>query len=375
MQSSRGVVNLPLHGGHAPKWLFQRMVKLTRGITEVLLYEYDTAEFLRRISDPYWFQALSCVIGFDWHSSGTTTTTCGAMKMAINPEEHGIMVAGGKGRASRKTPADIQKAGDIFELKTTKIDELVCASRMSAKIDNSCIQDGYQLYHHSFLLDEKGDWAVIQQGMNDENRYARRYHWLSEDVGNYVEEPHQGICCDKVEPESLDMTATESEDSRKISVDLLCDNPEHLKKYFKDKTPILSESQTRLDAYVTEFKMPRHHPVLDMDLSNREFEVLKRAYELQPANYEELLQLEGMGPKKIRALALISDLVYGSKPSWKDPVKYSFTHGGKDGYPYPVDREVYDHSIQTLKVALEEAKLERKDKYHAIKRLEGLINE
>ncbi len=375
MQSRRGVVNLPLHGGHAPKWLFQRMVKLTKGITDTLLYEHDTAEFLRRISNPYWFQALSCVIGFDWHSSGTTTTTCGAMKMAIDPEEHGIMVAGGKGRASRKTPADIQRAGDIFSLSTSKIDELIYSSKLSAKIDNSCIQDGYQLYHHSFLLDEKGDWAVIQQGMNDESRYARRYHWLSEDVTEYVEEPHQGICCDKIESESLDMTAHESGDSRKISLDLLCDNPEHLKKYFKDKTPLVSESQTRLDEYVTEFKMPRHHPVLDMDLSDREFEVLKRAYQLQPSSYEEMLSLEGMGPKKIRALALISDLIYGSQPSWKDPVKYSFTHGGKDGYPYPVDREVYDHSIQTLKDALEGAKLARKDKYNAIKRLEGMINE
>ncbi len=375
MQSRIGVVNLPLHGGHAPKWLFQRMVKLTRGITETILYEYDTAEFLRRISDPYWFQALSCVIGFDWHSSGTTTTTCGAMKMAIDPEEHGIMVAGGKGRASRRTPTDIERAGELFSLSTRKVDDLIYSSKISAKIDNSCIQDGYQLYHHSFLLDEKGDWAVIQQGMNEESRYARRYHWLSENMVKYVEEPHEGICCDRKENESLDMTAQQSQDSREISVDLLCDNPEHLRKYFKDKTPLKSENQTRLDEYVTEFKMPRHHPVLDMDLSDREFEVLKKAYQLQPSSYEEMLSLEGIGPKKIRALALISDLVYGSNPSWKDPVKYSFTHGGKDGYPYPVDREVYDHSIHTLKEALENAKLERKDKYKAIKRLEGLINE
>ena len=374
MQYRRGAVSLPLHGGHAPKWLFHRMVKLTRAITDIILYEYDSTEFLRRISDPYWFQALSCVIGFDWHSSGTTTTTCGAMKMAIDPEEHGIMVAGGKGRASRKTPSDIEQAGDAFSLSTTKVDELIYSSRISAKIDNSCIQDGYQLYHHSFLLNEKGDWAVIQQGMNDETRYARRYHWLSMDVKEYVEEPHQGICCDKVESESLDMTANESMDSRKVSVDLLCDNPEHLRKYFKDKTPLKSENQTRLDEYITEFRMPRHHPVLDMDLSDREFEVLKKAYELQPENYEEMLSLDGMGPKKIRALALISDLIYGSKPSWNDPVKYSFTHGGKDGYPYPVDREVYDHSIRTLKDALNGAELERKDKYNAIKRLEKLIN-
>ncbi|HTX61259.1 MAG TPA: DUF763 domain-containing protein [Methanobacterium sp.] len=374
MESRKGVVNLPLHGGHAPKWLFHRMVKLTQGITETILHEYDSAEFLRRISDPYWFQALSCVIGFDWHSSGTTTTTCGAMKMAINPEQHGIFVAGGKGRASRKTPEDIEKAGDIFSLSTSKIEELIYSSKISAKIDNSCIQDGYQLYHHSFLVDENGDWAVIQQGMNSETRYARRYHWLAEEMEEYVEEPHKGICCDQKQPKSLNMTAEESRDSRQISVDLLCDNPEHLKKYFRDKTPLKSECQTRLDEYVSEFTMPRHHPVLDMDLSEREFEVLKKAYELQPASFEELLQLDGMGPKKIRALALISDLIYGSPPSWKDPVKYNFTHGGKDGYPYPVDREVYDHSIETLKDALEGAKLEKKEKYNAIKRLEVLIN-
>jgi hypothetical protein len=373
MQSRRGVVNLPLHGGHAPKWLFHRMVKLTKGITEAILYEYGSDEFLRRLSDPYWFQALSCVIGFDWHSSGTTTTTCGALKMALNPEEHGIIVAGGKGRASRKTPADIEKAADIFSLSTNKIDDMIYSSKLSAKIDNSCIQDGYNLYHHSFLLNEKGEWAIIQQGMNAETKYARRYHWLSENVMEFVEEPHQGICCDRVEKESLDMTAQKSDGARRISVDLLCDNPEHLKKYFKDKTPLISESQSQLDDYYPEFKMPRHHPVLDMDLSNREFEVLKRAWELQPSGYEELVSLEGMGPKKIRALALISDLVYGSKPSWKDPVKYSFTHGGKDGYPYPVDREVYDNSIQTLKDVLIEAKLDKKDKYNAVKRLEKLI--
>lgn len=374
MQSRRGVVNLPLHGGNAPKWLFHRMVKLTKGITETMLYEYDSSEFLRRISDPYWFQALSCVIGFDWHSSGTTTTTCGALKMAIDPEEHGIIVAGGKGRASLKTPADIEKGGELFNLNTSKVDELVQSSLLSAKIDNSCIQDGYQLYHHSFLFDENGDWVVVQQGMNSHNKYARRYHWLSKDIFSYVEEPHQGICCDKVETESLNMTAVESKESREISVDLLCDNPEHLKKYFRDKTPIKSEEQSLLDAYFTEFTMPRHHPVLDMDLSDREFRVLEKAYELQPANFEELLELEGIGPKKIRALALISDLIYGSNPSWKDPVKYSFAHGGKDGFPYPVDREVYDHSIQTLKKALEGANIDQKDKYNAIKRLQGLIN-
>ncbi len=374
MYQKRSVVNLPLHGGKAPKWLFQRMVKLTSGIVDIMLYEYDADEFLRRISDPYWFQAFSCVLGFDWHSSGTTTTTCGALKIALKPEEHGMIVAGGKGKASRKTPSEIQEAANIFPISTSKIDELVHSSKISAKIDNSCIQDSYQLYHHSFILTEKGKWAVIQQGMNQNTKYARRYHWLGDSVDDYLIEPHMGICCNSPNPMTLDMTAQKSINAQDVSVDLICDNPEHLKKYFKDKTPLISESQMKLDDYFNEFSMPRHHPVLDQDLSNHEFEILKRAYEIQPSNYEELISLEGIGPKKIRALALISDLVYGTGPSWEDPVKYSFTHGGKDGYPYPVNREVYDHSIHTLKDALEQAKLEKKDKYGAIKRLEGIIN-
>lgn len=373
MPGKIGTANLPLHGGRAPRWLFKRMVKLAGGITEAVIYEYGASEFLRRISNPYWFQAFSCVLGFDWHSSGTTTTTCGALKSSLDPEEHGILVAGGKGRASRRTPAEIQGAGELFSLPTSSLEDLVHHSRMVAKIDNSCIQDGYQLYHHVFFLTEEGEWAVVQQGMNQYQRYARRYHWLSSRVEDLLISPHQGICCDSWEKETLDMTAPESDEARKISVDLVQDNPEHLKKYFQKK-PRLEVSQSSLNDFYPELNLPAHHPVLDTDLTERDLEVLKRAWELQPSNYEELLSLEGMGPKKIRALALISDLVYGSRPSWEDPVKYSFTHGGKDGFPYPVDREVYDHSISTLQDALEQARLDKKDRYQALKRLENLVS-
>jgi len=372
MTTRSGMANLPLHGGRAPRWLFQRMVKLAGAVTETILYEYGATEFINRISDPHWFQAFSCVLGFDWHSSGTTTTTCGALKTAINPEEHGILVAGGKGRASRRTPQEIQDVGELFSLSSTKLDNLVYSSKISAKIDNSCIQDGYQLYHHVFFLTENGEWAVVQQGMNETTRYARRYHWLSDSITNYINEPHKGICCDQREKESLNMTSYESYDARQTSLDLILDNPDHLKKYFQKK-PRLEVKQVNLDVFCPELTLPSHHPVLDTDLSSREFEVLKKAWELQPESYEELISLEGMGPKKIRALALISDLVYGDKPSWEDPVKYSFTHGGKDGFPYPVDREVYDHSIQTLKDSLQQARLEKKDRYQAIKRLENLV--
>ena len=351
-----GTVSLPLHGGKAPRWLFKRMVELAGGISEALIYEYGQDEFLKRLSDPYWFQALSCVLGFDWHSSGTTTTTCGALKMALSPQDHGIAVAGGKGAVSRKAPDEIEKSGEIFSLSSDKIERLKYSSRMSAKVDNSCIQDGYQLYHHCFFLTEKGDWAVVQQGMSAD--YARRYHWLSDSVKSFIE-PH-GICCDRKEVKVLDMTANESESCRSASLDLVKDNPEHLRKYLKPS------KQRMLADFETGFGLPPHHPVLDIDISERGMEVLKRAYELQPSNYEELVSLGGMGPKKIRALALISDLVYGSAPSWRDPVKYSFTHGGKDGFPYPVDREVYDNSIRVLRESLDSARLDRKEKYNAL---------
>ena len=324
----RGAVNLPLHGGHPPRWLFSRMVELSGALTSVIIEEYSLNEFIRRISNPYWFQAFSCVLGFDWHSSGTTTTTMGALKESLSPEEHGIYLSGGKGAKSRKTPEGIAHAGDIFNLT------------------------------------EKGDWAVVQQGMNTDNKYARRYHWMGEEVDDLLLDPHSGISCDLKTPQTLNMTDKESKSAQKISVDLINDNPDHLRQYFKRK-----DNQMLLE----DFTMPSHHPVLDMDITDKEFEVLKNAWEIQPENYEELILLQGIGPKKIRALALISDLVYGEPASWKDPVKYSFTHGGKDGFPYPVDKEVYDNSIQTIKDALDQARIKKDEKLKAIKRLDDFI--
>ncbi|MDO5848227.1 MAG: DUF763 domain-containing protein [Methanobrevibacter sp.] len=363
--SRTGVVNLPLHGGHPPKWLFTRMVDLSGAITEVIVEEYGQKEFLHRISNPYWFQAFSCVLGFDWHSSGTTTTTLGALKHSLDSEKHGIYLSGGKGGKSRKTPAGIKRAGEIFGFKDSKIEEMVNASKLTAKIDNSCIQDSYTLYQHNFFVTEKGDWAVVQQGLNAENKYARRYHWMSDGFDEFLEDPHSGISCDMKNNKALNMADKESKEAQKISVDLINDNPAHLRQFFKRK-----DNQMLL----TDFTMPKHHPVLDSDLSDKEYEVLRAAWEIQPENYEELILLQGIGPKKIRALALISDLVYGEPASWEDPVKYSFTHGGKDGFPYPVDREVYDNSINTIKEAVEEAKIKKDEKLKAIKRLEDFLN-
>lgn len=371
----KGVANLPLHGGHTPRWLFDRMTKLAGAITDVIIDEYGPNEFIHRISNPCWFQAFSCVLGFDWHSSGTTTTTLGALKSSIKPEEHGIYLSGGKGSASRKTIAGISHAGDIFNLKTYSIGSMINASRLSAKIDNSCIQDGYTLYVHNFFVTEKGDWAVVQQGMNTDTKYARRYHWLNDSLDNFLQDPHTGISCDKKEKKSLNMASKESKEAQKISVDLINDNPNHLRDYFKRK----DVNQLRLTDFninedCTSFSLPAHHAVLDMDLSDKEFQVLKNAWEIQPENYEELLLLKGIGPKKIRALALISDLVFGEPASWNDPVKYTFTHGGKDGFPYPVDRDVYDNSISMVKDAVYQSKLDKKDKMNAFKRLDDFIS-
>jgi len=357
-----GTADLPLHSGRAPRWLFNRMVSLAGSIAELIVMDYGRQELLLRVSDPYWFQAFSCVLGFDWHSSGTTTTSCGALKLALATRELGIKVAGGKGKTSRKTPQELEKLGDELSLSTTKIKELQHASRMTAKIDNNCIQDGFQLYHHCFLVTEDGDWAVVQQGMNES--YARRYHWTS-DLKSFTLEPHTAICSDIKNKQVLNMTARQSLQTQKTSLDLVRDNPTHLEKYLKNK------KQRTLTDYL---KMPAHHPVLDLDLGTRGRKTLKQAYELQPESYEELVALKGMGAKTIRALALISEIVHGTKPSWQDPATYSFAHGGKDGHPFPIDRQTYDKSIQTLQEAIENAKIGKQEKTLALKRLAQFLH-
>jgi hypothetical protein len=359
-----GTANLPLHTGFAPPWLFKRMVRLAGEVVDALVYEHGPDEFLRRVADPYWFQALACVLGFDWHSSGTTTVTTGALKMALSPEKHGIAVAGGKGKTSGKAPQDILRLGNALSISARKVDELQRASRMSAKVDNALVQDGYHIYHHAFFFTEKGDWAVVQQGMNDS--HARRYHWLSNRIESFVEEPHSAICSQRREQSVLDLTSAESRENRKATLDLVRDGPSHLRSAQRS---LLDFGPSGLSP-APELSMPRRHellPRLDIDEAGRK--ALQMAYELQPSSYEDLIALKGMGPRRIRALALISELIYGAPPSWRDPAKYSFAHGGKDGTPFPVDRETYDHSVRTLKEALEGAKLDRSEKYEALKRL------
>jgi len=362
-----GTADLPLHHGRCPAWLFRRMKKLSGEIARVIVYEYGQDEFLRRIADPFWFQAFGCVLGYDWHSSGLSTTVTGALKESAKPEEIGITICGGKGRASRKTLEEIAEFGDRFSLSTRKIDRLRYASRMTAKIDSACIQDSYTLYHHSFLLTEKGKWAVIQQGMNPANRYARRYHWLSESVKTLIEEPHNAICCNRKEESVLNMTSADSREAREISVDIVRENPLKLQNCFCRQT-LLQDFLGRKTRYM---HMPKTHYIIDMN--KRDMETLKRAYEIQPESYEELLAIHGIGAKSIRALALISELIYGKPPDWKDPVKFSFSHGGKDSVPYPVDRETYDKSIEILKTGIEGAKIGERERLNAVKRLQDYL--
>ena len=365
-----GVASLPLHPGKAPRWLFKRMVGLSKGIAEVMVYEYGTDEFLRRLSDPFWFQALSCVLGYDWHSSGTTTVTCGALKEAINPMDFGIVLCGGKGKASHHTLAEIETCSEKYNLSTSVVEHLQYCSRMAAKVDNTAIQDGHTLYHHVFILSENKRWAVIQQGMNTETRYARRYHWLSEDVECFVCEPHNAIVGDDRHENVLDMTAKQSIATQDVSVDLVNDHPSHLQEDWAMLTR--HEAQRTLDHWISPALKTRSYPHLEMPRTIN-WQKMKEIYDVHPTNYEELLAMKGVGPNTVRALALISDLLYGETPSWEDPVRFSFTVGGKDGVPYPVNRQAMDESIEMIRTGVEDAKIGDKEKIQALRRLKDFL--
>ena len=349
-----GIAHLPLHYGAAPRWLFERMVRLARQITLVLVEEYGSQEVLARLSDPLWFQAFGCVLGFDWHSSGLTTTVCGALKEGLRGLEgdSGLCVAGGKGKTSRRTPAEVEVFAERFGFLPAP---LVYASRMAAKVDSAALQDGYQIYHHTFIFVPDGHWTVVQQGMNEATRYARRYHWLSSDLDDFVCEPHKAICSDGCGDVRLNMVAHEADACRQMSACLAGEPPETLVRELK-----------RLQA----LELPaRHHLDLSDIHPDKLARIFLRTYEQPPADFEQLLGTEGVGAKSVRALALVSELVYGAKASVRDPARFSFAHGGKDGHPYPVDRETYDRTIEALRAAVERARLGQREKLDALRRL------
>jgi hypothetical protein len=302
-----------------------------------------------------------------------TTVLTSVLKRAIMPEEHGVAVCGGKGRISRQAPSEIGDVSEKFGFSSDRTEELRYASRMSAKVDNAAIQAGYQLYHHAFFVTEHGKWAVVQQGMCPQDRTARRYHWLSENTADFVAEPDSAIVGDVKRAVALDMTARESEDCRKTSVDLAREDPKKTMRAVMAVRPMCqkslqewlprTESSALKELSIDVLSMPR----------NINWNTLKNVYEFQPKNYEELLGQRGVGPATVRGLALIAELIYGAKPSWKDPVKYSFAYGGKDGVPYPVNRKAMDESIQMLRRAVEEARIGNKEKAQSLNRLRRLI--
>jgi hypothetical protein len=346
-------INLPLHYGQCPPWLFEKMKRLSLLISDVIISEYGTKEFLTRLAHPMFFQAFGCVLAFDWHSSGLTTTVCGALKEALNGGGLGIAVCGGKGKTSRKTLEEIDRFGEELSLSDSTINQLKKASRLAARVDNNCIQDGYDLYHHAILFDDKGRWTIIQQGMNDASGYARRYHWSTTE--NFVDSPPDVIIGNE-ENDVLNTVSAKSEETRKVSVDLVRDNPQRLRKYFTGQTTLFDDEIEERKHYT----MPSRHSLSECNLSEEDWKMLNAAYEYQPRNYEELIALRGIGKKKIRALALLAKLLYGTELDWKDPVKYSWAHGGKDGWPHPVDKETYESSISFLKEIIEKNDVNKK---------------
>lgn len=345
-----GSADLPLHYGYVPVWLAERMAKLGLAVVENIVLDYGRDEVLRRLSDPFWFQSLGAVMGMDWHSSGITTSVMGALKRSVNPhsKELGIYICGGKGNHSRRTPDELLKIGE-----TTGLDgnHLVKCSKLSAKVDNTAIQDGFQLYTHNFILSSSGKWAVVQQGMSAESKTARRYHWHSEQLTSFINDPHTFIYGQNT-GSILNMADSQAVSSRKGIMQIAGENPETMLKEIGKLT------------------MPAHHDVRAKDVDLKRLgAVLWLAHEKQPKDFEGLLQLQGLGPRTLQSLALVSEVIHGTPSRFKDPARFSFAHGGKDGHPFPVPTKIYDETIGVLQTAIHKAKLGLNEKNEAIKRL------
>jgi hypothetical protein len=345
-----GQADLPLHYGKVPVWLAQRMSFLGGAIVEAVVMEYGRDALLQKMSDPFWFQSLGCVLGMDWHSSGITTSVMGALKSAVNKKsaELGIYICGGRGKYSRQTPSELLAIAEKTGLDGNL---LVHNSRLSAKVDNTAIQDGFQLYLHSFILSVEGKWAVVQQGMNPDERMARRYHWHSPEVKSFIEEPHAFIYGQN-QGRILNLTDKAAAPTRSGILELTHENPDKIMRE------------------VTKLVMPGHHDVRAEDVNLKRLgAVLALAHDNPVANMESLLLLEGVGPRTIQSLTLVSEIIHGTPSRFSDPARFSFAHGGKDGHPFPVPVTVYDESILTLDKAIQLAKLGQKDKSDALKNL------
>jgi len=351
-----GSADLPLHNGHVPKWLAERMGKLGLAVVESIILDYGNDEVIRRLSDPFWFQSLGAVMGMDWHSSGITTSVLGALKRAVNPyaKELGIYICGGKGKHSLQTPNELLKVGDLTGLDGNY---LARCSKLSAKVDNTAIQDGFQLYLHSFIVSNTGQWSVVQQGMSNLSSTARRYHWHSAALNSFVDDPHTFIYGQN-NGYILNMTDKEASGARNGVMQIAAEHPDHM----------LTE--------INKLVMPAHHDVRAKDVDLKRLgSVLWLAHEKQPKDFEDLLLLQGLGPRTLQSLALVSEVIHGTPSRFKDPARFSFAHGGKDGHPFPVPTKVYDETIQTLQTAVHRAKIGLSDKAEAIKKLSQIAQQ
>jgi hypothetical protein len=349
-----GVADLPLHGGRVPPWLATRMVTLGTAIAESVLHHYDRSALLSRLSDPFWFQALGSVMGMDWHSSGITTSVMGALKKGLNPRSHelGIYICGGRGRQSRKTPDELR---DVAHRRSLDAEALVRTSRLTARIDNNAVADGFQIYLHSFILSADGDWAVVQQGMNEASRLARRYHWHSASVRDFTSDPHTAIVGQHAGTimNLVDRQARPAQDA------LLA---------------IARDDPARTLADVRRLEMPAHHDVRAADVNEKRLgAVLALAHERDLRDFASFLLLEQLGPRTLQSLALVAEVVHGTPTRFDDPARFAFAHGGKDGHPFPVPLKVYDESIGVLRRALDAAKLGRSDKLQGMSRLDAFV--
>ena len=349
-----GIADLPLHGGRVPTWLAERMTKLGTAITETIVHDYGTSAFLSRLSDPFWFQALGAVMGMDWHSSGITTSVMGALKRGLAPKanELGLYVCGGRGRFSRNTPNELR---EIAEKRGFDGEALVRTSRLTARVDNNAIADGFQIYLHSFVVTSAGEWAVVQQGLNDRNGMARRYHWHSVSVRDFVAEPHTGIVGEH-QGTIMNLVDADAGRARSAMLDIANEHP--------DKT--LSEAR--------HLRMPAHHEVCARDVDLKRLgAVLAVAYEKDLKNFADLLLVEKLGPRTLQSLALVAEVVHGAPSRFNDPARFSFAHGGKDGHPHPVPLKTYDESLNFLRSSLDAAKVGDSEKLDGFRRLESFV--
>jgi uncharacterized protein len=370
MPRRTGSADLPLHGGHVPPWLGTRMSRLGAVISEAIVHHYGRDELLRRLAHPFWFQSFGAVMGMDWHSSGITTSVIGALKRGLSPLERelGIHVCGGRGKQSRKTPHELMSVGERVGIDGAS---LAKTSRLVAKVDSAAVQDGFELYLHGFIVTDDGQWVVVQQGMNGERRQARRYHWLSESLKDFVDEPHAAIE-GPGQGEIINLTHHMAKASRHAQLDLLLTwGPDGILKEFSAVTTRSENRKAAVQPLLPHLVMPEHHDVRSSDIVERRLHgSLAAAAACGPKDFSELLLVPGVGARTVRALAMVAEVVHGAPCRFSDPARFSLAHGGKDRHPFPVPLRVYDETIRVLKSGVQKAKLGRTEEVDALKRLD-----